>query len=136
MNSSPSPRRVGIGDRLGRGARAEAGAVDDRVVRALRPVPAAIAVHRPVAAGDARDGGAPAEARLELRQEGVGGTRRRVAAVGERVEANPVGREAATSGELDHRDDVLVDGVDAAGSDEPHQVQASATRRGPARRRH
>ena len=68
--------------------------VHDRVVGALDPVPAAIAVHRVVAAADRRDAGDALE---------IGGTagRRRVPAVGECVHVHPL--DALAGGELDQR---------------------------------
>ena len=66
------------------------------------------------------------QARLERRQEGVGRAGRRVPTIGEGVEEHAIARDAGPSRQLDHGHDVLVDRVDAARPDEPHEVEAAA----------
>ena len=62
MNSSPSPRCVRVGDgRCRASAARRPRAVDDRVVGALRPLPAAVAVHGAVAAVTVATPRAPAK---------------------------------------------------------------------------
>src|SRR5581483_6766890 len=98
--------------------------VDDRVVCPRHSIPAAVAVHRVVAAAYGGDPPGVLEPALELRE--VAGARpgRRVAAVGERVHDEV--RHALARGELDARLDVLPPGVDAAVGDQPHEMETTA----------
>jgi hypothetical protein len=63
-------------------------AVDEEVVGALDPVPAAVAVHRPVASDDRSDAPGPGRGHplLDCRQEPGSGPGEGVAPVGERVQ--------------------------------------------------
>ena len=100
------------GDRV---VRVLALALDDRVEGLLRPLPALVAVHRVVAAGDGRDplGG-------QLGEVVLGRVRRDVAAVGEGVDPGPLGREP------EQRLQVLDVRVHAAVRDEAEQVHVAA----------
>jgi hypothetical protein len=102
--------------------------VDEQLVRAPRAVPAAVAVHRPVAPDDRPDAGPLGG--VELGQEGGAGVRQRVAAVGERVHDDVLRAELAR--ERDQRAQVRERGVHAAVGDEPDQVHAAGPgHRGP-----
>ena len=57
---------VGVADRPDGGSRPRGLGVDDRVVGALGPVPAPVAVHPPVAAADRADPAGVAEPALDL----------------------------------------------------------------------
>ena len=113
--------RLHVGDGVDRRAGL---AGDDRVVGALGALPALVAVHRVVAAGDARDplGG-------ELGEVVDGRVRRDVAAVGEGVDPRFFRREAEQCAQVvDVR-------VDAAVRDEAEQVDVPATLEGAAQHR-
>ncbi len=120
------PRFVGGFD--GRCAARDVAAVTvhDRLPGELRPVPAPIAIHGEVAAADGRHVRTAPDARLERGQELDGGARRRVPSIGEGVERHALGRQPDVLRQLHHGDDVLVDGVNPARADEPHQVQRAA----------
>ncbi len=77
---------VGGGDRLGGGGGALALGVDDRVVGALDPLPALVAVHREVAAADGADAARRAQPALDLLDVLRAARRARVAPVGEGME--------------------------------------------------
>ena len=124
MNSSVSLALVGLGDRLGGGGGAQPLRVHDRVVGELGPLPAAVAIHRVVAAADRGDAPGVAQPALELLEVAGRGLRQRVAPVGERVH-DEVGH-ALLRGELDAGLDVLPARVHAAVGDEAHQVQPPA----------
>ena len=115
---------VGLGDRLGRGRRVQPLGVDDRVVGELGPLPAAVAVHRVVAARDRPHAPRVPQPALELRDVAGGRGGQRVAPVGERVHDQV--RHPLLSGELDQRLDVRPARVHAAVRDQPDQVQAPA----------
>ena len=103
----PDPRSVGI---------------DDGPPGQLDPVPTAIPIHRVVATVDRGDG------RTDLGDELHRASRRHVAAIEERVDGDP--RHAAPARELDDRGEVRHVGVNAAGGQEPHQVERPAARPG------
>ncbi len=95
-------------------------AVDDCVVALPGPLPALVAVHGEVAAADRGDlrvrmGGR--EALLQVGHELDGGSRRRVPAVQEAVDADAL--HALAGGQFRHGDQMVVVGVDAA---RPHQA--------------
>ena len=98
--------------------------MDDRVVGELGPLPAGVAVHRVVAAGDRSDAAGPVEPAAELGDVLGAPVREGVAAVGEGVE-DDVG-DALLCGELDRGLDVLPPRVDAAVGDEAEEVEPSA----------
>ncbi len=107
--------------------------VDDRVVAPLDPVPAAVAVHRPVATADRRDPRVrvrDSQAGLEVGDEAERRARRRVATVEQRVDADR--GHTLSRGQLGERDEVPVVGVDAARADEADQVEPPV---GPGRAR-
>ena len=113
-------------------------AVNEHVVGALGALPAAVAVHRPVAPDDgahARTGGRT----VELRQIPRACVRQRVAPVGERVHDQILDLQLA--GDLDQGAQVIERGVHAAVGDEPDQVHRAGCRprladeRAPAGRR-
>src|SRR5205823_4702251 len=79
-----------------------------------------------VAAGDGADDRLAAYARFELTDEAGGRSGWRVAAVGESVQDDAVSREAQLVGQPDQRLDVLVDGVDASGTDEREDMETRA----------
>ena len=98
--------------------------VHDRVVGLLRPVPAPVAVHAPVAASDGPDpAGAPQPA-LDLLDVSGAVVRQGVAPVRESVDHQV--RDPLLAGQLDDRLDVLPAGVDPAVRDQPDRVQAPA----------
>ena len=106
-------------------------AVDDRVVAALRPLPARVAVHRPVAPadrGDPRVGMRGRQPSLEVGDVAQRRGRRRVAAVEQGVD--PDVPDTLTGGELDEGDEVAVVGVDAAGADQADDVEPPVVARG------
>ena len=118
-------------DRCHRAQRVLAHAVDDRVVAALDPVPAAVAIHRPVAAGDRGDvrvGVGRREPAFEVGDEADGGSRRRIAAIEQGVD--PDARHAPPRREVGERDEVPVVGMDAARPDEADEVETAARVRG------
>src|SRR5207249_7324415 len=124
---------VGRLDRRRSGRRALPHPMDDRVVAARRALPALVAVHGVVAAADRRDPGirmGGRETRLEIPYESQGRAWRRVAAVEKSVNAD-LG-DAVPGSQLGEGDEVAVVGVDAARSDQAHDVQAAA-RSGPDR---
>ena len=92
-------------DRLDGVAGPRADSVDDRVVGPLRPLPAAVAVHRVVPAGHRRDAGDPVEIPLRA-------VRRGVAPVGEGVHVHAL--DALPARELDERLEVANVAVNAA----------------------
>ena len=94
-------------------------ALDDRVVGALGALPAAVAVHRVVAADDGRD-----PVGRELGEVLCGRVRRDVAAVGEGMNPGSLG------GELEQCLEVVHVRVDAAVGHEPQQVDVAALREG------
>ena len=121
---APFVRRL---DGCERGRSLQSHAVDDRVVAALRPVPALVAVHRVVAATDARDARVRVdlgEPRLEVRHEHVRRSRRRVPAVEQGVNAD-LGH-AAAGREIGDGHEMAVGGVDAAGPDQAQEVESAA----------
>ena len=71
------------------------------------------------------------ESRFEVRDEPDRRSRRGVAAVEDRVDAD--GRDALPGRQLDDRDEVTVVRVDAAGPDEADEVERAALARPPAR---
>ena len=106
--------------------------VDDRVVAPLRPVPALVAVHREVAAPDARDPGigmGEAQPPLDLLDVAQRRARRGVPPVEQRVD--PDARDLAVLRELRDGDEVAVVGMDPAGADEADDVQGAAARHRP-----
>ena len=90
-------------------------ALHDRVEGLLRPLPALVAVHRVVAAGDGRDplGG-------QFGEVALGRVRRDVAAVGESMDPRRLGPEPQ------QRLQVLEVGVHTAARDETEQVHVAA----------
>ena len=84
---------VGRRHRLGGRRGARAAPMDDRLVGALGPLPAPVAIHGVVAAADRRDVRPSVEPRLERRQQPLRRARRRVAPVGEGMEGDAFRRE-------------------------------------------
>ena len=107
------PSLVTTPHRLDRIPRMLARSVDDRVERALRALPALVAVHRVVAAGDRGDA-----VGRELGEVVDGRVRRDVAPVGERVDPRLLRREA------EQRFDVVDVRVHTAVRDEAEQMRA------------
>ncbi len=107
-------RRERIGDR-------RADAVDHRVVGELGPVPSLVAVHRVVAPHHSGHGDAIAQ----LPHEPEPRLGERIASIEPRVQHH---RDLLPPPQLDRREQVLVERVDAAVADETHQVQGSARR--------
>ena len=102
--------------------------MDERVVRALRALPAPVPVHRVVATDD---GGDPAHAQLrELLLEPVEvrgrALRGRVAPVGEEVDEDAI--EAVVGAEVQQREEMILGRVHPLVLDETHEVQARAAR--------
>ena len=94
--------------------------LDDGRERAIRAIPALVAVHRVVTAADRRD-----PLGREPRQVVRGGVRRDVATVGERVDPRvPV--HALPLGEREQRTQMVDVRVDSARGDEPEQVDVAA----------
>jgi len=117
--------RVCLAHGLLAGVRLKGGlAVHQQVVHALGAVPAAVAIHRPVAPHDR------AHARplgdVELGQEAGSRVRQRVAPVGERVHHEVRHRQRAR--ELDQRAQVRERGVHATVGHQPQQVHARSVR--------
>ena len=115
---------IGLADRLDGALGPRRPRVDDRVVGALGPVPAAVAIHPPVAAADRADRADVAQPALDLLDVAGAGGRQGVAPVGEDVQDEL--RDPLLPGELDHRLDVLPARVDAAVGDQADRVQATA----------
>src|SRR5690606_28453448 len=89
-------------------------AVDNQVVRLLDAVPAVVAVHGEVAADQAGDAALAqaGEGGVQQLDGGLGAARRGIAAVEEGVQVDLLG--AATGGQFDHGDDVVLVAVHAA----------------------
>ena len=111
----------------GRGGRVvQALGMDDRIVAALDALPALVAVHREVAAADRRDPhvrvdvGKPG---LEVGDVALGGGRRGVAAIEQRVDHDLA--DALLTGKRDEGDDVSIVRMDAAGADERRRAELS-----------
>ena len=116
---------VGRLDRRDRVRRWQTFATDDRGVATGGAVPAAVAIHGEVATGHGRHAGRRAsrgEARQEVAHEARRRPGRRVAPVEDGVHHDVP--HPAAAGELGHGDQVAVDGVDAAGADEAHEMEA------------
>ncbi len=122
-------RGVGLGERLARRRRPRRVAADDGLEGFVDAVPALVAVHRPVAAGDGADDAllATFEVRLELGQEAARAPRRGVAAVEEGVDDH---RHLPGVGGVDEREEVAQRRVHAAVRDEAEEVEAAAALRG------
>ena len=114
---------VGGAHGLGRRVEGRALAVRHGAVGARDAVPAVVAVHRPVAADDGGDGGAPGQGARQLVQEGGRGGGSDIAAVGDRVDvdAQPFGGQRLGGG-----DDVRLVPVHPAVRDHAHQVRGAA----------
>ena len=123
---------VGRLDHRARRRRRRAVAVDDRVVGELGPLPALVAIHRPVAARDRRDAAdaGRGDRGFERRDVGASAGRRRVASVGEDVHEDA--RHAARLRQRDERVQVLLVAVDAAVREQADQVQRVRRRAGAA----
>src|SRR4051794_1618460 len=110
--------------------------VHDRVIAALDPVPALVAVHGEIPAADRGDAGirmCVPETPLQVRDEPHSGARGRVTAVEQGMDANP--RHAPVTSELGEGDEVTIVGVDAARADETDHVEVSTPGRGTRRGR-
>ena len=117
--------RVGGLDGRRRSLGAQAGGEHQRLVGAGHAVPALVAVHGVVAAGDRGD--LPAEfreRRLEARDVAGRGPGRRVAPV--REDVHPDARHAGLARELQESFEVALVRVDPAVGHQPHQVQGRA----------
>jgi len=115
--------------RLGHGqacvGRTQPTPLDDGVEGEFRALPAPVAIHAVVAAADGGDAGPRmhrVQASLQIGQERGAGMRRRVATVGQRVDGD-VGH-ASLTGHLGHAHEMAIVGMDAARTDQAHQVQA------------
>jgi hypothetical protein len=117
---------VRLADRLDGGVGPRGAGVDDRVVGALRAVPAAIAIHPPVPPADRADPADVTQPALDLLDVGSACGWRCVPAVGEGVQ-HQVG-DSLLPRQLDHGLDVLPARVDAAVGDQPDRVQPPAAR--------
>ena len=107
-------------------------AVDDRVVTALRPLPAGVAVHRPVAPADRTDprvGMRGRQPSLEVGDEPQRRGRRRIAAVEQRLD--PHVPDALTGSERHERDEMAIVGMDATGTDQADDVEPPVVACGP-----
>ena len=104
--------------------------LQDRRERPVGPLPALVAVHPVVAAGDGGDAGALGD---QLRQVAARRGRRDVAPVGERVDEGALGHPLAPC-QLEQRPQVVDVRVDAAVGDEPEQVDVAAALPRPAKR--
>ena len=119
---------LGIGVALANGVLGPSNArsigVDDRVIGALDPVPAFVAIHRVVTPLDRRD--ATRDSWKELERA----SRRHIAAVQESV-GHDFG-DVLARGHLNERLEVLHVRVHTAGRDEPHEVERGVPSRGRA----
>jgi len=88
----------------------------------LHTIPAIVAIHGVIAADDGHDATAAglAQPRFGALQRGECAARRRVTAIEEGVQVDALG--AALAGQVDHRQDLVLVAVDAAGREQPHDV--------------
>ena len=128
---------VGGFDRRRRARRPLPDAVDDRVIAAFDPIPTAVAIHRVVAPADRRDPCVRVGRReppFEVGDEAERGSRRRVAAIEQRVDADRW--DAEPRRELHQGHEMTVVGMDPTGADQADQVEAAERSRRPPARRH
>ncbi len=121
---------VGLLDGLAGATGSESLPVHDRIPCSLRTLPASVPIHSEVAAAHCRDRRSPREGRLEGRKERPGGAGWSIPPIGEGMQQDALSGQAATPRQLRHGDDLLVDRVDPARTDEAQQVDAGAAREG------
>jgi len=118
---------LGIGrqDRVDRRTKPLAQPVEQEFVRPLGTIPTLVTVHGPIAPDDRRDPSDPSllDRMFQGAQEFDARTRRGVAAIGDRVDQDPFGRQPYLGGHLEQSHDVLVGSVHASVRNQPHQVQ-------------
>ena len=135
MNSSRLVRGIGRRPSPLRRRGPQAGAVDEGVVGELRPIPALVAVHRLVAAARrSRCVRRCLANRVSSSGRKPSAERGGVSRPSVKAWSGRVGRQPGVVRQLGHRDDVLVERVDATRADEAHEVQAPVALRDACRR--
>ena len=115
---------IGGANDLERIGSVRAGALDGGAIPLLRALPALVPVHPEVASAKAANDCAACRVVEQRAHVTEARTRHRVASVEQRVDGDP--RNASFGTEIDESEEMLVDGVDAAIADQPHQMDRAA----------